>query len=64
MGKRVPRIKTVTVRFGEPLHFDELHGQARSLKARRQVTDEVMAAIQRLSGQEVVESYNEVPKAA
>ncbi|MFE5580985.1 lysophospholipid acyltransferase family protein [Kitasatospora sp. NPDC056531] len=64
VGKRVPRIKKVTVRFGEPLHFDELHGQARSLKARRQVTDEVMAAIQRLSGQEVVESYNEVPKAA
>ncbi|MFE7590789.1 lysophospholipid acyltransferase family protein [Kitasatospora sp. NPDC057512] len=64
VGKRVPRLKKVTVRFGEPLHFDELHGQARSLKARRQVTDEVMAAIQRLSGQEVAESYNEVPKAA
>ncbi|MFE4970657.1 lysophospholipid acyltransferase family protein [Kitasatospora sp. NPDC056651] len=64
VGKRVPRLKKVTVRFGEPLQFDELHGQARSLKARRQVTDEVMAAIQRLSGQEVAESYNEVPKAA
>ncbi|MER7668539.1 lysophospholipid acyltransferase family protein [Kitasatospora sp. NPDC096128] len=64
VGKRLPRIKKVTVRFGEPLHFDELHGQARSLKARRQVTDEVMAAIQRLSGQEVAETYNEVPKAA
>ncbi|MFB7122737.1 MULTISPECIES: 1-acyl-sn-glycerol-3-phosphate acyltransferase [Streptomycetaceae] len=64
VGKRLPRLKKVTVRFGEPLHFDELHGQARSLKARRQVTDEVMAAIQRLSGQEVAESYNEVPKAA
>ncbi|MFD4655336.1 lysophospholipid acyltransferase family protein [Kitasatospora sp. NPDC058444] len=64
VGKRVPRLKKVTVRFGEPLHFDELHGQARSLKARRQVTDEVMAAIQRLSGQEIAESYNEIPKAA
>ncbi|MFJ9690971.1 lysophospholipid acyltransferase family protein [Kitasatospora sp. NPDC101183] len=64
IGKRVPRLKKVTVRFGEPLHFDDLHGQARSLKARRQVTDEVMAAIQRLSGQEVAERYNEVPKAA
>ncbi|MFJ6383331.1 lysophospholipid acyltransferase family protein [Kitasatospora sp. NPDC092039] len=64
VGKRVPRLRKVTVRFGEPLHFDGLHGQARSLKARRQVTDEVMAAIQRLSGQEVAESYNEVPKAA
>ncbi|MFI9326861.1 lysophospholipid acyltransferase family protein [Kitasatospora sp. NPDC052868] len=64
IGKRVPRIRKVTVRFGEPLHFDELHGQARSLKARRQVTDEVMRAIQQLSGQEFVESYNELPKAA
>ncbi|MFI6843929.1 1-acyl-sn-glycerol-3-phosphate acyltransferase [Kitasatospora sp. NBC_00085] len=64
VGKRVPRIRKVTVRFGEPLHFDELHGQARSLKARRHVTDEVMRAIQELSGQEVAETYNEVPKAA
>ncbi|MGW6915239.1 lysophospholipid acyltransferase family protein [Kitasatospora sp. NPDC054939] len=64
VGKRVPRLRRVTVKFGEPLHFDELHGQARSGKARRQVTDEVMRAIQRLSGQEVAESYNEVPKAA
>ncbi|MFG3051761.1 lysophospholipid acyltransferase family protein [Kitasatospora sp. NPDC048239] len=64
IGKRVPRVRKVTVRFGEPLHFDELHGQARSLKARRQVTDEVMRAIQQLSGQEFVESYNELPKAA
>ncbi|MBP0448198.1 1-acyl-sn-glycerol-3-phosphate acyltransferase [Kitasatospora sp. RG8] len=64
VGKRVPRVRKVTVRFGEPLHFDELHGQARSLKARRQVTDEVMRAIQELSGQEVAETYNEIPKAA
>ncbi|MGW4895778.1 lysophospholipid acyltransferase family protein [Kitasatospora sp. NPDC004240] len=64
VGKRVPRIRRVTVRFGEPLHFDELHGQARSAKARRQVTDEVMRAIQELSGQEVAENYNEIPKAA
>lgn len=64
VGKRVPRVRRVTVRFGEPLHFDELHGQARSAKARRQVTDEVMRAIQQLSGQEVAENYNEIPKAA
>jgi 1-acyl-sn-glycerol-3-phosphate acyltransferase len=64
VGKRIPRIRTVTVRFGEPLHFDALHGQARSAKARRQVTDEVMAAIQALSGQESADTYNEVPRAA
>lgn len=30
----------------------------------RQVTDEVMRAIQQLSGQEIAETYNEIPKAA
>jgi 1-acyl-sn-glycerol-3-phosphate acyltransferase len=64
VGRRIPRIRRVTVRFGKPLHFPELHGQARSARARRQVTDEVMAAIHELSGQELAEAYNEVPKAA
>ncbi|MEV7180386.1 MULTISPECIES: lysophospholipid acyltransferase family protein [Streptomycetaceae] len=64
VGRRIPRIRRVTVRFGKPLHFPELHGQARSARARRQVTDEVMAAIHELSGQELAEAYNEAPKAA
>ncbi|WP_405010726.1 lysophospholipid acyltransferase family protein [Kitasatospora sp. NBC_01539] len=64
VGRRIPRVRRVTVRFGAPLHFTELHGQARSARARRQVTDEVMAAIHELSGQELAESYNETPKAA
>jgi 1-acyl-sn-glycerol-3-phosphate acyltransferase len=64
VGSKRPRLRKVTVRFGEPLHFTELHGQARSAKARRQVTDEVMAAIHELSGQELAGSYNERPIAA
>jgi 1-acyl-sn-glycerol-3-phosphate acyltransferase len=64
VGKRRPRLRKVTVKFGEPLDFTELHGQAGSARARRQVTDEVMRAIQELSGQEPAEVYNEVPKAA
>ncbi|MFC9324406.1 lysophospholipid acyltransferase family protein [Kitasatospora sp. NPDC057015] len=64
VGRRIPRVRKVTVRFGEPLSFTELHGQARSAQARRQVTDEVMRAIQELSGQEVAAAYNELPKAA
>ncbi|WP_457031461.1 lysophospholipid acyltransferase family protein [Kitasatospora sp. P5_F3] len=64
VGKRIPRLRKVTVRFGEPLHFDELHGQARSARARREVTDQVMAAIHQLSGQELAEVYNERPMAA
>ncbi|MEY9948227.1 lysophospholipid acyltransferase family protein [Kitasatospora sp. GAS1066B] len=64
VGRRRPRLRKVTVRFGEPLDFSELHGQARSAKVRRQVTDQVMAAIHELSGQELAEVYNESPKAA
>lgn len=64
VGKRRPRLRKVTVRFGEPLDFSELHGQARSAKARRQVTDQVMAAIHELSEQELAPVYNESPKAA
>jgi 1-acyl-sn-glycerol-3-phosphate acyltransferase len=64
VGKRIPRVRKVTVRFGEPLRFDELHGQARSARARREVTDRVMAAIHELSGQELAEGYNERPMAA
>ncbi|MCX4745365.1 1-acyl-sn-glycerol-3-phosphate acyltransferase [Kitasatospora sp. NBC_01287] len=64
VGRRRPRLRKVTVRFGEPLDFSELHGQARSAKVRRQVTDQVMAAIHELSGQELAEVYNDIPKAA
>ncbi|MFE9424895.1 lysophospholipid acyltransferase family protein [Kitasatospora sp. NPDC006697] len=64
VGSRRPRLRKVTVRFGEPLDFSHLHGQARNARVRRQVTDEVMAAIHALSGQELAEVYNEAPKAA
>ncbi|GAA1948407.1 lysophospholipid acyltransferase family protein [Kitasatospora viridis] len=64
VGTRRPRIRKVTVKFGEPLDFSHLHGQARNARVRRQVTDEVMAAIHELSGQELAQVYNEVPKAA
>ncbi|MDH6133487.1 1-acyl-sn-glycerol-3-phosphate acyltransferase [Kitasatospora sp. MAA4] len=64
VGTRIPRVRRVTVRFGEPLDFSEYHGQQRSAKARREVTDEVMRAVHALSGQELAEVYNELPKAA
>ncbi|MGF1430680.1 lysophospholipid acyltransferase family protein [Kitasatospora sp. LaBMicrA B282] len=64
VGRKRPRLRKVTVRFGEPLDFSELHGQARSARVRREVTDQVMAAIRELSGQEQAAVYNESPKAA
>jgi 1-acyl-sn-glycerol-3-phosphate acyltransferase len=58
VGARFPRLVRITVRFGEPLYFDQPTGPAGA--ARRAVTDEIMTAIQRLSGQETADSYNEL----
>jgi 1-acyl-sn-glycerol-3-phosphate acyltransferase len=61
VGAKTPSLKhRVTVRFGEPLDLSH-HGPATSGKARRLATDEIMAAIHALSGQELANAYNEVP---
>lgn len=60
VGTTVPRVRRVTVRFGEPIDLSG-HGSASSGRARRQATDEVMAAIHALSGQELAGCYNEAP---
>ena len=57
VDSRVPRIRKITIRFGKPLDFSYLQG-ARPGPARREATDAVMAAIQGLTGQEVVGDYN------
>jgi 1-acyl-sn-glycerol-3-phosphate acyltransferase len=61
-GKGPIRFARVTVTFGEPLDLSRF-GPATSGKARREATDAVMAAIQRLSGQEPAGVYNEPPPA-
>jgi 1-acyl-sn-glycerol-3-phosphate acyltransferase len=43
------------VRFGEPLDFSRYHGQQADAKLLRTITDEIMQAIQKLSGQEYVD---------
>jgi 1-acyl-sn-glycerol-3-phosphate acyltransferase len=60
VGAKLPRVRPVTVRFGEPLDLRH-HGNATSGRARRAATDEVMAAIHALSGQELADRYNEAP---
>lgn len=61
VGARVPRLRPrITVRFGTPLDLHS-HGAATSGRARRLATDEIMAAIHDLSGQELAGVYNEVP---
>lgn len=60
VGASMPSLRQrVTVRFGEPL--DLTHHGANSGRSRRHATDEIMAAIHGLSGQELAGTYNEVP---
>lgn len=61
VGAKVPTLKErITVRFGEPLDLSP-HGAATSGRARRLATDQIMAAIHGLSGQELAGTYNEAP---
>ena len=57
VGSRFPRIRKITIRFGQPLDFSDLQG-AKPCPARREATDTIMAAIQELSGQDYVGHYN------
>jgi 1-acyl-sn-glycerol-3-phosphate acyltransferase len=61
VGSTLPRLANVTVRFGEPISFRGTYDGVPLARARREVTDVVMAAIARLSGQEVAGVYNERP---
>ena len=60
VGTRFPRLARVTVEFGRPLDLSS-HGAAESGGARRKATDELMAAIQAMSGQKIAAEYNEPP---
>lgn len=62
VGTKGIRIRKITVKFGTPIDVSA-HGSAESGKARRLATDEIMAAIHELSGQELAGVYNESPPA-
>lgn len=59
-GSSRVRLARVTVEFGIPV---PVVGSAASGKDRRNVTDDIMEAIQRMSGQEFADEYNEPPAA-
>lgn len=61
-GHRIPRPGKIEIRIGEPLDFREFRGQPAGARERRAVTDEVVRAIQKLSGQEFVPVYASVRK--
>lgn len=52
-----PMMKCPGVRIGEPLDFSEYQDRAGDRQVLRWVTDEVMAGIQNLTGQEYVDAY-------
>ena len=57
IGQSIPHPGRVGVIFGEPLDFSHLQDRQDEIAVLRQVTDEIMEAIRRLSGQEYVDVY-------
>jgi 1-acyl-sn-glycerol-3-phosphate acyltransferase len=64
VGSNWPRLAKVTVRFGEPITPGDEYDGVPPGRARRDLTDRVMAAIGELSGQEQAGVYNERPTEA
>ncbi|MET9607509.1 lysophospholipid acyltransferase family protein [Streptomyces sp. NPDC006512] len=56
-GQKIPKIRRVTIRFGEPLEFSRYAGMEGERAVLRAVTDEIMYAVLGLSGQEYVDRY-------
>ena len=61
-GHKVPRVGKIKIRVGEPLTFESAKTLPSASRQRRAITDEVMNAIQALSGQEYVAMYASVRK--
>ena len=59
VGSTLPRLAKVSITFGKPLYFNDRYDGVPLGRARREVTDEIMTAIQKLSGQEEAGVYND-----
>ncbi len=59
VGARLPKVVPISVRFGEPVEVVGRYDGVPLGKARRLVTDEIMTAIQALTGQEAAGVYND-----
>ncbi|MDA2811281.1 lysophospholipid acyltransferase family protein [Nocardiopsis sp. RSe5-2] len=62
-GRTVPVLRRVGMRFGAPVDLSPWEGEAAKARSRRAATDAIMAAIQRLSGQEQVPRFAATVKA-
>jgi 1-acyl-sn-glycerol-3-phosphate acyltransferase len=61
-GHKIPRPGRIEIKIGKPLTFDEFRDQPSGARQRRAVTDQVIAAIGELSGQEYAPIYASVRK--
>jgi 1-acyl-sn-glycerol-3-phosphate acyltransferase len=59
VGSNRPRLVRVTVKFGEPIDVRGRYDGVPPGKARREITDDVMAAVQLLTGQDEAGVYND-----
>ena len=56
-GQKIPNLVKVGVRIGRPIHHPEHAGKLDDHQVLREITDEVLRELQRLSGQEYVDEY-------
>jgi 1-acyl-sn-glycerol-3-phosphate acyltransferase len=59
VGSKLPKLAKVSLKFGKPIEVAGRFDGVPLGRARREVTDEIMTAIQALSGQEPAGVYNE-----
>ncbi len=59
VGSSLPRVVPLTIAFGNPIEVVGRFDGVPLGRARREVTDEIMSAIQELSGQEQAGIYND-----
>ena len=57
IGKKLPRIRRIGIRFGPALDFSRYEGLAGDRFVERSMTDEIMYELMELSGQEYVDLY-------
>ena len=57
-GAKLPRPHAVRIVFGPPIRFAAADGEAKEPALNRALTDQVMAAIRDLSGQEIAAEIN------
>jgi 1-acyl-sn-glycerol-3-phosphate acyltransferase len=57
-GRLIPRLgRRIGVRFGAPIDTSRFAGQASDVAVLRQLTEEIMAALRNLGGQEYIDIY-------